>query len=352
MANAFVRFVRSVWKHGLRSPYLSDVVDVGGQLLGTKLSGANVEANEFSSHEAQEQRDWEERMSNTAAQRAVADYKAAGINPILAAGNPASTPSAAAAQSTSPSSSPAAALLSKIPELMLNSQQLNIQKMLGLKKLDQDKELGERKLDIEQQNANTNTRNADISETDVNRRIKETDERIKLLIEQTSSEKLRQGLIEVQTRLSTADAETKEAFAKYADDFYKAQTDHERAESTLKEFELGWRKNLYTKEYADALISQAVTNAHLLKVHLSDSQYNAYIDYVRMCLVAGRKPGRYHIYEGGRDHVIDPPSDQLLYNMGLGLGLFGPTSLSDSINLGLTGSSTSHSEGWSSDWKD
>lgn len=77
------------------------------------IQAANASANAQSAAEAEKNRQWQAYMSNTAHQREMADLKAAGLNPVLAANSGASTPSGAQGD-VSDSSGAIAGLLGQI----------------------------------------------------------------------------------------------------------------------------------------------------------------------------------------------------------------------------------------------
>lgn len=99
-----------------------DITDMSGNLDWTRQLELLKLENAFNQAEAEKSRQWQERMSNTAFQRAAEDLKKAGFNPALLLGaSGASTPSGATARSSSKSGTSTSANMASIYTTLLSS---------------------------------------------------------------------------------------------------------------------------------------------------------------------------------------------------------------------------------------
>ena len=107
---------------GTHTPPGYGITDMSGNLDWTRQLELLKLENAFNQAEAQKTRDWQERMSNTAFQRASEDLKKAGFNPALLLGvSGASTPSGATARSSSKSGTSTSANMASIYTTLLSS---------------------------------------------------------------------------------------------------------------------------------------------------------------------------------------------------------------------------------------
>lgn len=114
-----------------------DPLLIGGILGGVGGLAGGILQDSGNARQARANRQFQERMSSTAVQRSVADYRAAGLNPALAYGHQASSPGGAQATMGNPVgagiSTAREAMQSKAQVDLLRSQSESVKQDVGLK---------------------------------------------------------------------------------------------------------------------------------------------------------------------------------------------------------------------------
>lgn len=95
------------------------------------LTSVAQQNNQWSAEQAMKQMEFQERMSNTAHQREMADLRASGLNPVLSARSGATSPNGAAAEADGSLITGLATLLSKSLEVADNSAKANLNYSYG-----------------------------------------------------------------------------------------------------------------------------------------------------------------------------------------------------------------------------
>lgn len=142
------------------SAWMLPAAAIAGDLLGGLLGDRGQRAaNRANLQIAREQMAFQERMSNTAYQRAAQDLEAAGLNRILALGSPASSPAGARAIMQNPSAMTAAGITKSVSSAMgvrMQQQQLKQLKEM-VSNIHEDTKL-KREQQITQQDTQANLR--------------------------------------------------------------------------------------------------------------------------------------------------------------------------------------------------
>lgn len=227
------------------------------QFTGANLTGAQQQMNDYNAEQAAIQRGWQERMSNTSYQRAVADLSNAGLNPAMVMGGSpgATTPSGSASSGTA-----VGAHASAILDLIMNKANLSMQDAMS-------KRQSETAIKTAQIAADATVKTARIKEgvdreanqirlQELDQRIEEARSRTKLEEEQAKTEEQKRKAMEKSMLLDEANAQRIKELLPYEKALATAQTAEARWHAELDMIEAGLKNSLVSNGLVHYLMEQ------------------------------------------------------------------------------------------------
>lgn len=259
----------------------------GRSQIGSGLTGAQMEANQFSHQEAQLAYERTLQADSFKHQREVADLQAAGLNPMLATGMSGGSIQSSPASGVSPSSP--GMNLGDLLGAALRSRELGIQskvadsevavnearedELLASAAEKRSRTVGQdiqnwiqdktKELQVESARLENDYKEGKIRVTD--EQVNEVREKVKLLVKQQDTEAARAGALLAQEVLSHAQASQIIELLPYQKALMSAQTENQKAAAALAWAHEAYQRGLIDNGYLDSFCRQAVASADKLE---------------------------------------------------------------------------------------